>query len=195
MNQGILQVNAQLFSRVDEAQNMFRAGIQHYLRFGPQFMLDLAVFFEYDRLIQQVLNTEFNGTNLIDVISQTAMVDLDSVFFSSNKMHGFGPGIGFKILGAPLASCPQWKLFGGLMASLLYAYQQGNQEHDLIAELSNSSSSMIPNGVLTLPLTLQAQTGRSLVSKFDIDVGVDYSQKFCVDNAKMLLGFTVAYVM
>lgn len=189
VSNGFLFEMGDLYSRVDVKHNMFRTGLSRLVPVGPQFSVDLSAFFEYNRLYQKTIENDLNSTTLLAQIVGTN-VSFDSYVSSLNKMHGFGPGVGFKILGAPNACCPQFKLFGGIMASILWADQSGDFEQDIIAFIPNGSASP-PTITAEIPFMIQPHGGKALVSKFDIDLGIDYSHKVCVDSAKMLLGVTV----
>lgn len=191
VNDGLL-LDASLVARVDMSQDMFRFGFSHQEAYDCNVWLETSVFFEFDRLLQKYSNLLYNPSALYSTTGggvERTLVNGVPVLLD-NKLNGFGPGVGFKLSGAPIVNCPQFKLFGGIMASLLYARQYGYYYRDLaIAEVNPAPP---PPAIINVtPLIIDPDTNVALVTKLDIDVGIDYRQKFCVDNAKMMFGLTV----
>jgi hypothetical protein len=147
--------------RVDSHE--FRVGAVHDLHFGDHFCLDLLAFFEYDKLKQNVMETN----------SQTSAVLAGTTTFnareSENKIRGFGPGVGF--MTRWYAHNPHWHIFAGANTTLIAA------ENDYHTDWAGTT---IPVGaaVATGFYDYEPERSHSLVGKLDINFGIDYRCAF-----------------
>ncbi len=130
-----------------------RLGAIHDLHFGDRFCLDVSAFFEYDRLRQQVgeTNAAVNGTQL----GRT----------TENKVWGFGPGFGF--MSHWFFWGPHWQAFAGANTAIIQMDNKFTQRLD-----------GLQGGIVGNVYDYEPTESDSLVGKVDIEFGLKYSCAF-----------------
>lgn len=156
---GTTDNNADLRHRAHQ----FRAGVTQTLHFGPKLDVALNGFVDYTKL-----ERKFNEVARHLVTTNTRSTE--------NELRGFGPGFGAMARGTPLNTCPEFGVFGGMNATLLYADQEFNQE------LFTSVGAAVP----ALVYQYNPEDSRSIVAKLDAELGVDYRRVINSDMARVL---------
>ncbi len=139
------------FSRVDINAYEFRVGAIHDLHFD-RYCIDLYAFLENVKLTQTLFETAVQQ----NVAPPDELIDEP---FTSNKMWGFGPGVGAMARVYPFRHCPQWNLFAGMMTSLLYGEHQYFESF-----VSNAGNFYI----------YDPEDTNAIVAKLDIQFGLNY---------------------
>ena len=151
--------------RTEHHHQEFAAGMKHLLHFGHRFNIDLGAFFEYNKLTRT-----FYQRNL-GVEGAFGFSDTDE------KVHGWGPGVGFGTHTILFRCAPKWGLFVNAKSSLLYTHNDYHQYVEFSDEAEDGAGFYY----------YEPEQSKSIVSKFDIKFGIDYASNFRSDLGRMCL--------
>lgn len=143
--------------------HQFRAGVTQTLHFGPKLDVALNGFVDYTKLERK----------MEEVIRQAANVRARS---TENELRGFGPGFGAMARGTPLNTCPEFGVFGGMNATLLYSDE----------EFAQSAFESVGGAPVNVIYQFNPEDSRSIVAKLDAELGVDYRRVINSDMARVL---------
>lgn len=159
-------------ANVAEKAQAYRFGLTHVLPFGEQFFVDLAAYFEYNKL-----NRGFQESNLVTNVITGAFGTLYGE--ENNRVRGWGPGVGLRIAGIPFNCMRNFSIFAGTMVTVFY----GTNSY-------NSSQVESAAGVNTTTLLFQPETSHSLLTKVNLDLGMDWRQVLSFNGCKFESGLT-----
>lgn len=183
LGQGV-RLSTQSTANVMETSREWRLGLRHWVEFGPRFSVDFSAFFEYDRI-----NISLHQWIDLPVVNRGTEGFIDgntiSYYEQNTKFEGWGPGVGFKLIGTPIACCPAFNLFASFASTLFYA----NNLADVFQVLE-----VFPTGFgfaqNLLAYSLPENT-HSILAKLDIHFGVDYARNLCLFGDQYSSGITL----
>ncbi|MFI4937614.1 MAG: Lpg1974 family pore-forming outer membrane protein [Candidatus Berkiellales bacterium] len=147
---------------VHHTSNEFTLGIDRRINLGRRYHIDTAAFLEWDRIRR-------------DMHEQNVNTAVFAFRDTENKMRGWGPGVGIKGHGLPF-QCNNFGIFASAMATLLY---------------STNTFSQTEEGNNLLRYSYDPEDTHSIITKFDINFGVDYESVFRIDAGKMQAGIAL----
>lgn len=155
-----------------ETAQVFRLRIDHAISIGCQFFVNLSGFFEYNKLSRAY--HEWDSFTATGVLNQFYIE-------TNNHVHGWGPGVGLDLSGKPWICNPAFTLFLKSRATVFYG------ENVYTA----SGISSVPASGTYEGAYFEPESSHSLVAKFDIDLGIDYSRKLTLWGCPMQSGIAI----
>ena len=171
-------------ANVMETSREWRLGVRHFVHFGPRFMVDLSSFFEYDR-INISLHQWDVANNTAGSGDGRVLEHITGYYENNSKFAGWGPGAGLKLIGVPMACCPTVTLFGGVATTLFYAK---NTYNSYMYQEDIAPSRRFNQGFV---YEKNPEFSQSLLTKIDINFGVDYHRMLCLAGEQLRSGVTV----
>lgn len=158
----------------------WRFGVRRAVPFGQYFTTQLSAFFEYDK-VSQVLNeqvylNELTQSFLEGNLNQQSVQNVTIYQEFNSQFHGWGPGLGLGFRGVPFAKCCYFGLFGSLSATLFYAKNVYNYHID---------------GFSSRDFLYDPESTRSMVGKYDVNIGMDYLRTYRVNGCPINTGITL----
>lgn len=158
---------------VAEKMRSFRIGLTHNVNIGCRMLVDLAGFFEYNKLSRGV--HIWNPVRLDEDEIATYYQE------ANNRVRGWGPGVGIKLSGSPSDCYNNFKLFAGLRTSVFYAFNNYSMS-SWIGGISENETQLF---------YFEPESSHSLVTKLDVNLGMDYRCLLKLFGCKTQTEFTL----
>lgn len=153
-------------AHVEHHANAFKIGFNHMFHQSKQFHINMGAYFEWDKA-RRLLNESVLLNNAL--FSRT----------TDQEFEGWGPGIGLLARAIPFASNPSWGVFASAHTALLY----GDNEYEQVLNRNNPGTPIL--------YQYSPENSKSIVNKFEIDLGVDYGRIFRTDAGRFLIDLAV----
>lgn len=154
-----------MFADVRHRTHQLRAGVLQTIHFGSKLDVTLNGFFDYTKLERKIEERSSQG---VSVHTRS----------TEDELRGYGLGFGAMARGTPLNTCPEFGIFGGMNATLLYADQEYNQQE-------------FRGAIPTLEYQYNPEDSKAIVAKLDAEAGLDYRRVVNSDMAKFLMHVAV----
>lgn len=164
-------------ANVRDHSQEFTLGLDRRIHFGPRYNVHTAAFFEWDRL-KRTMFEQNAAFNFVPVGAVNRLPLQVATRETENKLHGFGPGIGFKFVGQPLCNY-NFGLFASFASSLLYVH---NKYRVFALE-------QFREGDVTY--FYNPEKTSSIISKLDISFGAEYKRLLHIDAGKLEAGISL----